>query len=175
MSKFHRDLKYGNQVEQQVIKFFSRKGYLATPNTGRDPKTGNQISLSAYDVKLVTKEGKYKFIEVKSDRMANRTDNVAVELSRFCGGMGWQPTGIFRSQSDFIVYKIGGIFYLAERKKLVNAISDALEKKTNLIHKVLEGGDRKATNIALIKRGDFVKLCEMSWYEKTMEEKDLRN
>ena len=172
---FHHDLRFGNKAEQAVIKFFVHHGYLATMNTGVDPITQNKISLSAYDIKLY-KDGKYKFIEVKSDRLANRTENVAIELSRFCGCLGYQPTGVMRSQADFIVYKIAGIFYLADRRKLQDSINKALDDDNRkIIHKVLDGGQGKRTRIALVKRGVFMRLCECYWEYDTEKVTDLRN
>jgi hypothetical protein len=173
--QFQKDLAFGKKAEEQVIKFFLSKGYMAFPNIGKDTRTGNKISLSAYDIRLITKKYEDRFIEVKTDRMSNRTGNIAVELSRFCGGAGWLPTGIFHSHADFIIYKIGGYFYLADRKKLVDIINKALDNESDLIERVLDGGNGKRTRIALIKRAKFVNLCECCWNEKTYEEKELRN
>lgn len=76
-----------------------------------------------YDIKLTTKQ-KVITYEVKSDTMAPKTGNYVIE-TRF----KWEPSGIYESKADYVVYYVKWEFWIQKRSELILRLIDA-EKRT---------------------------------------------
>lgn len=81
--------------------------------------------------------------EVKEDRKAEETWNVWIEYM-FNGN----PSGIYTSKADYIVYKIGDKFYYADRVRFIIELSKTL--KSDVIW-----WDNDSSQMWLVKREIF--------------------
>lgn len=63
-----------------------------------------------------------KTFEIKRDRKAEETGNVWIEY--MCN---WNPSGIYTSTSDYIVYKLWDKFYYADRVRFIIELSKCLK------------------------------------------------
>ena len=87
------------------------------------------------------------FYEVKRDRLAPETGNIAVELA-FKGN----PSGVTHTKADWMVYIIGESFYRISPKALLALTTD--------VRKVM-GGDGWKSQLALVKLEDFKNEAEL--------------
>ena len=84
-----------------------------------------------------------KTFEIKHDKKADETGNVWIEY--MCNG---EPSGIYTSTADYIVYKLGDKFYYADRVKFIIELSKTL--KSDVI-----GGDNDKSQMWLVKKDVF--------------------
>ena len=135
---FYDDLAFGQKWEKEALKLLNYDTY--TQPSG---------CFKPYDIELITK-GKKTFIEVKSDRLASKTNNIAIGFC--CSG---KPSGISTTKADYWVYFIvdsdGHIAY----KLPVRAIKKFLRDATD--YKIIKGGDGKRSQMAIINRSQFAK------------------
>lgn len=89
MSKFQKQLANGNIYEVRSLMYMEHDTY--------EQKQGK---FKPYDL-IITKSGKETKIEVKSDRQAGRTGNMAIEFE--CNG---KPSGITSTEADYYIYFI---------------------------------------------------------------------
>jgi hypothetical protein len=89
MSKFQKQLANGNIYEVRSLMYMEHDTY--------EQKQGK---FKPYDL-IITKSGKETKIEVKSDRQAGRTGNMAIEFE--CNG---KPSGISSTEADYYIYFI---------------------------------------------------------------------
>lgn len=99
---FLKDAEFGNAFQRKFAKDFAR---------GREVIFAPRGVFQAYDLKFVS-AGTEVAYEVKSDRLACRTGNLAIEYQ--CNA---KPSGISTSQSDFYVYYIVGSLAEGERNR----------------------------------------------------------
>lgn len=107
-----------------------------------------------WDVKAVfDKWGKLveKTFEVKEDRMADKTGNVWIEYM-----YKWEPSWIYTSTADYIVYKIWDKFYYSDRLKLIIELSKCLKAD-------VFWGDDDNSQMRLVKREVFNLLMTELW------------
>lgn len=89
MSKFQKQLANGNIYEIRSLMYLEHDTY--------EQKKGN---FKPYDL-IITKGGKETKIEVKSDRQAGKTGNMAIEYE--CNN---KPSGITSTEADYYIYFI---------------------------------------------------------------------
>lgn len=127
---FKNDLAYGQKGEELVKTLLGGFSFNSCKNTRK-----------LYDFYHFDSNSYY---EVKRDRMAPWTKNVAVELEY--KGI---PT-IGSSIADFYVYIISNEAWQIKTEKLLDATKDV---------KIVYGGDNKNSKLALIKLEDFKKIA----------------
>ena len=106
----------------------------------------SQWKFPEWDVKACfNKNGQQerKTFEVKYDKKSDETGNVWFEY--MCN---WHPSGIFKSQADYIVYKVWWEFYYCDRLKLLIELSKCLKQD-------VYGGDRDMSQMFLVKKEVF--------------------
>jgi hypothetical protein len=89
MSKFQKQLANGNIYEMRSLMYMEHDTY--------EQKQGK---FKPYDL-IITKDGIETKIEVKSDRQAGKTGNMAIEYE--CNG---KPSGITSTEADYYIYFI---------------------------------------------------------------------
>jgi hypothetical protein len=76
-----------------------------------------QWKFKDYDIKATFKKSWYeveKTFEIKNDMVSDKTGNVWFEYL-----FRWEPSGIYTSKADYIVYKLGDKFYYIDRARLL--------------------------------------------------------
>lgn len=89
--------------------------------------------------------------EVKEDRQADTTWNVWIEYM-----YKWQPSGIYTSESNYIVYKIWDKFYYADRLKFIIELS-------KIVKQDVVWWDDDNVQMWLVKRDVFNLLMTELW------------
>ncbi|MCX2486592.1 hypothetical protein [Pedobacter sp. MR2016-24] len=142
-AQFHKDLKSGQSAENEVASILQQFGYNVT-------STQNQMLFEGYDLIVTTPKSKTKYIEVKEDRMADNTGNVAVEIGKKDYDGQLQKSGLSATQSTHMVFKIVGKydkFYSIKTEALKQLIRD---RKADGLLKIVMGGDNQNSKIALL-------------------------
>lgn len=129
-TNFYKDLEFGNKFEQEALKYFKFKDFKISKG-----------KFKPYDIELIVEDDKKMFIEVKSDRIAHRTGNLAIEFE--CSGI---PSGLTTTQAHKWIYFI-------EESKEVFIIP--VEKLRELISncRVVSGGDGYRSKMYLLPKG----------------------
>ena len=83
-----------------------------------------QWRFTDWDIKINTPEGE-KTYEIKSDRQAEQTGNYVIEYL-----YKWNPSWIFESKADYIVYNIKGERRIAKRWALILGLMDVEKRAT---------------------------------------------
>lgn len=113
---FVSDLALGQRAEREFAKVL-----LDTENViSLEFSTGK---FKYRDIKINTPEWE-KTYEIKFDRQAEQTGNYAIEYL-----YKWNPSWIFESKADYIVYNIKGERRIAKRWALILGLMD-IEKRT---------------------------------------------
>lgn len=89
-----------------------------------------------------------KTFEVKRDKKADETGNVWIEYM-----FNWNPSGIYTSTADYVVYKLGDKFYCIDRIKLIIELS-------TLCKEDVCGGDKDMSRMRLVKRDVFKMITQ---------------
>jgi len=136
-TNFYKDLLFGQSYEKEALKYFKFKEFKISE--------GN---FKPYDIELIVKDDKKMFIEVKCDRMAHRTGNIAIEYE--CNNI---PSGINTTQAHKWIYFI-------EESKEVFIIP--VKKLRSLINgcRQVSGGDGFRSKMYLLPKntlGEFNK------------------
>ena len=87
----------------------------------------DDVQFKDYDLKITYKKDWKpitKTFEIKSDDKSLETWNICFEYA-----CNWEPSWIFNSKADFIVYQICWNFYIKERWKLITNLN-FVEKKS---------------------------------------------
>lgn len=134
-NKFQKDLETGHYYEERSLLYLDydtvehKKGYF-----------------KEYDLEIV-KDGKTITIEVKSDKQASRTGNLAIEYE--CNN---KPSGITSSTADFWIY-----FIVFEDHEEVYKVSlEKLKKIAKKCRKV-SGGDNMLSRMYLVPKNKLSK------------------
>lgn len=109
---FNENLKDGNSQEERFEVFLQQKGILTENSQGKG-------SYPDWDVSTTGTTGQVVTYEVKFDRLANQTGNVAVEMDKVVDGHRL-PAALSTSKSNWYVYTFTDDpkFYLIPTKKL---------------------------------------------------------
>lgn len=134
MSTFHSDLSFGQSYELKSLEYLKHDSYEIMEGYHKE-----------YDL-TITRNGKTRTIEVKADRLAAKTGNIALEYRCNC-----KPSGIKTTTADywviFVVPPKGGMDGSTERcykiptKKLRELAKGGRKVK---------GGDRNASRMRLV-------------------------
>ena len=89
--------------------------------------------------------------EIKHDRQVWDTHNVGIEYS-----YNWKPSGIYTSNSDYVVYKLWDKFYYADRLKLIIELSKV--NKADVV-----GWDDDKSQLRLVNEDVFKLLTTELW------------
>ena len=124
---FITDLKLGQEYELKALQLFDYKSY--------EQSKGN---FKKYDLKLITKDDTIILVEVKCDRLAERTGNIAIEY--MCNN---KYSGIKTTDADYYVYFIIGTdtVYKIPTLELLDICMDC---------KIVSGGDRMRSKMYLV-------------------------
>jgi len=124
---FVSDLKLGQYYELKALELFDYKTY-------EHSKCKNKY----YDLKLIMKNDTIILVEVKCDRLAIRTQNIAIEY--MCNN---KDSGIKTTNANYYIYYIIGtnIVYKIPTLELLNICTDC---------KIVYGVDRKQSKMYLV-------------------------
>lgn len=119
-----KDLKFGQQYELIALKYLDFKEYTLNIDYRYDLLLDNKIK-----------------IEVKADRLAHKTNNLAIEFECFD-----KPSGIYISEADYYIYFIVKpnneyTVYKIKTDDLKEKIKDCI---------IVRGGDMKASKMYLL-------------------------
>ena len=153
MGEFFKDLAVGTAVENEVRRLLARKF-----DVDEILVLGSDKS-AEYDLEV----NGIKF-EIKTDLQTMNTGNVAIEISKDTEFSSNVLSGTSVSKADYYIYEIDGEYYIMT----LNTIKIM---STNLKYKTVKGGDRMATNLALVKF-DVFKEYASPWFE--VSEKTLK-
>lgn len=99
-----------------------------------------------WDLKITSEQDgeiKETTYEVKSDDKSLETWNICFEYY-----YNWEPSGIYASKADYIVYQIAWEFYIKPRAELLADLA-VVEKKN------VDGGDGNRSKMFLISKEKF--------------------
>ena len=112
-----------------------------------------------WDIKIKTPDWE-KAYEVKSDRQAEQTGNYVVEYS-----YKWNPSWIFTSKADYIVYYVKWEWWVAERGKLILWLMETEKRST-------KWGDGWASSLWVLSCDTLPNLFNKIENGQTWEEND---
>ncbi len=142
MSQFKIDLEAGAGVENKFVKLLQEKHPDWIIKTSEWYFPDRDVQLTKTDWTSLT-------FEVKYDRMVDKTGNIAIELS-----YDWCPSWICGSKADYIVYYAKEFFRYAKPSEVYSKITE---------YERIFGGDRKASELILIIRKDFINIFNRRW------------
>lgn len=151
---FTYDLQDSQKQENELAAIFKQAGYTVTT-------TQSKGNYSDYDLQVRYENSSTpSYIELKYDKMAATTKNVAVELYKTISNRQFS-SGISATKADWIVYKFTDKqhFYGIQTEDLKKLIDDKKYKR------LVTGGDGKRCTLALFDRNLFIKNCEIVSYE----------
>jgi hypothetical protein len=137
MSNFNNDLAEAQVVEQVFLNILLEKGNIAELNNS----STDLEELRKGDI-IIHYQGNKNYIEVKHDRMAPETGNIAVEHATLA-----------YTSSEGICYCIGNIFYLYPTELIIQLINEGHYKK------YVYGGDRRSSLLYLFD-ADYLKSLD---------------
>lgn len=135
-SKFESDLEKSQAGVQEFSRQIASRG--ATKITLGDTKE--------WDIQW-SQNGRIYTAECKQDLMAEKTGNVAIEVSS-----RGKPSGLSTSKADYYVYLIRGDYYMILTASLRLHISADL-------YRFVKGGDDNTSELYLIPVHRFCALC----------------
>jgi hypothetical protein len=132
MSKFKRDLEFGQTFEKKLVDIL--------PNTGAILTTG---CFKEYDLRLY-QDGKEVRYEVKADRRAINTGNMVIEYE-----YNGTPSGIATTTADFYAYFVVRPFDLYDLYIIpVQALKTLIEQRQ--YKRMVRGGDGGMSRMHII-------------------------
>ncbi len=146
-----KDMRDGDEAEQRLLAIFRDAGLIGAKNI--DPKTRKFWDLEASSVKLTDFT-----VEVKNDRYAIKSGNIAVEIFN---PKSLKDSGLSATKADLWAVMVGQEFWIAKTEKLREYVDK--NKPLRIIH---GAGDGNAT-ILLFKSDDilpsvFTRIDELS-------------
>ena len=134
---FAKDLSRAHFIENQLTECLLKQDDIKEVNNAQ-----HLGSFSDWDLEAVFEDDTTTTIEVKEDKMAPVTKNVAIELGRVSYGVK-RDTCLSISKSDAYAYYIEDRFYILKTSVLKDLVESCKYNKT-------WGGDRGAAFICLI-------------------------
>ena len=129
MSKFQKDLKQGKKYEKIALDYLDY-----------DSVKHMEGKFKEYDF-IITKDDLFTKIEVKSDRQASQTNNLAIEYE--CN----KPSGITASTADYWIYFI----VFEDRDECYKIPTNELKEIVKSCKKV-SGGDNNVSKMYLVNK-----------------------
>ena len=137
---FAQDLAFGQKYERELISVLKLEGARLAEKKCKE-----------YDVINPLEDGTLEYYEVKSDRLAHKTGNIAIEFM-YKG----QPSGILTTKAHYWSYFI--IFPSGEFDLYVIPTAKIIKKINNVrFSKIINGGDRNASQCYLFPKAVFEK------------------
>lgn len=148
VSTFQTDLEEAHQVEKrlgdEMVNLYGGS-YITSQSLGSFPD---------WDVSFTSDGGVEITFEVKQDKKADSTGNVAIEFQRILKDGTIRPTCLSISKADSYAYFIAGVIYLISTNVLRNKINKSRTKK--IVHGAGEGN---RASIYLIPVKEFKSWC----------------
>jgi len=143
MSNFRADLCFGNKYENLFCDYLQLK----TPNAIIEISSGK---FKPYDIKMIV-DDKIIMYEIKSDRLAYKTNNICIEYE--CNS---KASGITTSESNFYAY------YIVQPDTIYDLYvipSDVIKECINNkeYHRIMKGGDGYKSSFYLFNKEIFDK------------------
>ncbi|WP_449439615.1 hypothetical protein [Pedobacter steynii] len=140
---FKNDLKEAQEIEYQLMTNIIGSGYTCT-------STQSCGNFPDYDL-IVTPKDKPQFtIELKYDKKASTTGNIAIEVGKLDYDGNEVVSGLSVTSSDYYVYYFNSEWWMINTNKLKDKLS-----KINPI--IVHGGDYSKTILNLVPMGVFKK------------------
>lgn len=130
MTRFFQDLALGNEWESKLLDYVEHDTFAFAPPLCK-----------GWDVETTYQDHTVKW-EVKSDRMACRTGNVAIETQ--CNGI---PSGLSTTDADYYAYFV---LQPASDATLYMIPTEHLRTMVTKDYRKARGGDRCASEMVLI-------------------------
>jgi len=131
MDKFQKDLATGHEYEKRSLLYLDYDEY--------EFKEGY---FKEYDL-IITKNGKKTTIEVKSDKQASLTGNLAIEYK--CSG---KPSGITSTTADYWIYFI----VYEDKEECYKIPTEELRKIVKTQGRKVSGGDGNRSRLYLVNK-----------------------
>lgn len=142
---FKEDLKLWQKVEKEFVAKLMQRDVSKVEFS--------QWKFKEWDVKATFKklgQDVERTFEIKNDLVSERTWNVWFEY--MCNG---EPSWVYASKADYIVYKLWDTFYYLDRAKLLIWLTD-VEKQSVM------GWDNDSSCMFLVKKDLFNKIsCKL--------------
>lgn len=106
MGLFVKDLAKGAEAEKIFMRYLVDYPKLVSLEF-------SQWKFKDYDIKMTTQD-KVITYEIKNDVMADKTWNIAIEFR-----YKWEPSWIYASKADYIVYHAAWKWYMQSRPELI--------------------------------------------------------
>lgn len=132
ISNFDKDLKLGQKYEQEALKYFKYNDFKISEG-----------KFKPYDIELTTDNGK-RYIEVKCDRLAHKTGNLAIEYE--CNG---QPSGLNSTKAHIWIY-----FIVHTKEVFIIPVKKLKELINNC--KSVNGGDGYRSKMFLLPKNNLL-------------------
>lgn len=147
--KFTTDLIQAQERESAFISVLSSFGFHCSQSQGLYP---------GYDVQAYhpSDPDSITTYEVKYQRKAETTGNIAIEVFKTIGGER-KPSGLTATTADWWVLILPGRdcdFYLIRPLTILQLLKDGHHKA------VLWGGDKGTTTMAIFEKDKFLSFCE---------------
>lgn len=135
---FKKDLAFGESYEMELLKYIPYDTYNKPQGKFKD-----------YDLEIKLND-KSTFYEVKADRMAYKTGNIAIEYECFD-----KPSGIETTKADYYTYFVLNNndydLYIIPVRKIKSKIRKELYKR------IVKGGDYQKSKLYLFDLNKFKK------------------
>lgn len=132
---FFADLEFGNEWESKLLHYVEHDSARFSPPLCK-----------GWDVATTYQDHTVRW-EVKSDRMACRTGNVAIETR--CNGL---PSGISSTEADYYAYFV---LQPASEASLYMIPTEHLRTMVTKNYRMVRGGDRCASEMVLVPITDL--------------------
>ncbi len=144
---FSQDLQRANSLENQLCQLIENEIPDCKATTSQHLK-----SFKEWDIKVQFPDASKTFLEVKEDRNASSTGNIAVELYKEFDGKK-ENSCLSASTADFFVYYFDSAFHFIKTSVLKKMVfCQEYFRKT-------AGGNGKRAVVALFKDWIFKKQC----------------
>lgn len=145
-SQFERDLEFGKVYENMLLQFLDYDSYEQAPS---------DTAFYLWDIKIV-KDGVETTYEIKADRKAIESGNIAIEYYNRSGKSGIQ-TSKCNYWAHFCVDPLGGFkLYMIPRRQLIKMINRGEYKR---IAKTHDGAEFFLIEMSKIKQYLFKSVC----------------
>ena len=145
------DLAEAQQLEDRLAEIF-RNNYPCKEVVTSSSIFGVDTSFPEWDIKIVLDDDSEVLVELKSDKLADTTGNIAIEFGKVTNDE-WIKTGISVSQSTVWVQYFSQCFYAIETETLRKMIENKEYSRIQV------GGKNRCTRFYLFPVELFKKLA----------------
>ena len=134
---FKQDLLEGQAVEQKFAEILKQRNPLSHV-------TIIEWYHPWWDVEMRWPDWIPVTFEIKSDRLAHKTGNIALEIS-----YKWNPSGICNSKAHYIIYYAKDLFWYAKPDEVRDKVIE---------YETIKGWDNNSSELILITWKDFINI-----------------